>query len=77
MLLNNSNFPTHSDQLFHTVKSIWYIFKLSEYPNIMPGHDHSIAKLMAPGDLTSTEALWLWNCPIIDEGLDIWHYINE
>ena len=43
----------------------------------MPGHNHSIAKLMAAGDLTSTEALWLWNCPIIDEGLDIWHYINE
>ena len=77
MLLNNSNFPTHSDQLFRAVKSTWYNLELLEYFNIMPGHDHSIAKLMAPGDLTSTEALWLWNCPIIEEGVDMWHYVNE
>ena len=43
----------------------------------MPGHDHSIAGNMAAGDLNSHEALRLWNCPVINEELDIWHHINE
>ena len=43
----------------------------------MPGHDHSIAGNMVAGDLNSREALWLWNCPVTNEELDIWHHINE
>ena len=43
----------------------------------MPGHDHSIARNMVAGDLNGQEALWLWNCPVINEELDIWHHINE
>ena len=43
----------------------------------MPGHDHSIAGNMVVGDLNSHEALWLWNCPVTNEELDIWHHINE
>ena len=43
----------------------------------MPGHDHSIAGNMVAGDLNSHKALWLWNCPVINEELDIWHHINE
>ena len=43
----------------------------------MPGHNHSIAGNMVAGDLNSHEALWLWNCPVTNEELDIWHHINE
>ena len=43
----------------------------------MPGHDHSIAGNMVAGDLNSHKALWLWNCPVTNEELDIWHHINE
>ena len=43
----------------------------------MPGHDHSIAGNMVAGDLNSHEALWLWNCPVTNEELDIWHHIDE
>ena len=43
----------------------------------MPGHDHSIAGNMVAGDLNSHEALWLWNCPVTNEELDIWHHMNE
>ena len=43
----------------------------------MPGHDHSIAGNMVAGDLNSHQALWLWNCPVTNEELDIWHHINE
>ena len=43
----------------------------------MPGHNHSIAGNMVVGDLNSHEALWLWNCPVTNEELDIWHHINE
>ena len=31
---------------------------------------------MVAGDLNSHEALWLCNCPVINEELDIWHHIN-
>ena len=75
MLLGNSDLPTHSTLLFNTMKFenfILWIIILN-----MPGHDHSIARRMIPGDLNSPEALWLWNCPIVREGLDIWSYINE
>ena len=40
----------------------------------MPGHDHSIAGNMVAGNLNSHKALWLWNCPVINEELD---HINE
>ena len=43
----------------------------------MPGHDHSIVRHMVAGDLNTNEALWLWNCPITSEELDIWHHVNE
>ena len=43
----------------------------------MPGHDHSIVGNMVAGDLNSHKALWLWNCPVTNEELDIWHHINE
>ena len=43
----------------------------------MPGHDHSIAGNMVAGDLNSHETLWLWNCSVTNEELDIWHHINE
>ena len=43
----------------------------------MPGHDHSISKRLVPGDLNTREALWLWNCPIHDEGMDINQHLNE
>ena len=47
----------------------------------MPGHNHSIAGNMVAGDLNSHEALYgimeLWNCPVTNEELDIWHHINE
>ena len=43
----------------------------------MPGHDHSIVRHMVAGDLNTKEALWLWNCPITREELDIWHHVNE
>ena len=43
----------------------------------LPGHDHSIVGNMVAGDLNSHKALWLWNCPVTNEELDIWHHINE
>ena len=43
----------------------------------MPGHDHTLTNRMAAGDLNTEEALWLWACPIVDEGLDIWQHLNE
>ena len=43
----------------------------------MPGHDHSIVGNMVAGDLNRHKALWLWNCPVINEESDIWHHINE
>ena len=38
----------------------------------MPGHDHSITGNMVAGDLNSHEALWLWNCPVSNEELEIY-----
>ena len=43
----------------------------------MPGHNHNIVGNMVAGDLNRREALWLWNCPVTNEELDIWHHINE
>ena len=43
----------------------------------MPGHNQSIVGNMVAGDLNSREALWLWNRPVTNEELDIWHHINE
>ena len=78
MLLGNSDLPTDSTLLVNTVK-FEIILSRGFYSKtlIMPGHNHSIVRRMIPGDLNSTDALWLWNCSIIHEGLDIWIHIKE
>ena len=43
----------------------------------MPGHDHSLVPKLKPGDLSTREAFFLWNCPIRDEGLSIRQHVIE
>ena len=52
------------------------LFLLDIFTN-MPGHDHTLTRRMIGGDLNTEEAVWLWACPIVDEGLDIWQHLNE
>ena len=43
----------------------------------MPGHDHSLVPKLKSGDLGTHEAFFLWNCPIVDEGLSVRQHVTE